>query len=259
MASWNKIKFFYDSVPGAGGSIITATSSAPGNHVENIFNMLEVNRWEASSALSPQYITVDLGAGLEKGSDYLAVLGHNLNAAGASVTLQHSTDNFASDINDAFSPFMPASDKVILKEFAAVAPKRHWRLKVDGHTATPYMAVCVWGNKTELDYAAAGFDPHEQEARSNVNISNGGYVSGIHNRYTERAMSIRFEDADAPLYEKIEAWWETSGVKNFFVAWENADHPDDIFLMRPDARFNNPFKAGGLYRDINIKLIGRKE
>jgi hypothetical protein len=72
-------------------------------------------------------------------------------------------------------------------------------------------------------------------------------------------MSFKFDDADAALYEKVRQWWDTSGVKNFFVAWEVANNPGDVFLMRPDTKFSNPIKNGGAHRDISIALKGRKE
>ncbi len=258
MAIWNKIKFYYDSIPGSEGSILTAASEAQGCPAANIYNMLEVDRWAAADPSDPQYITVDTGEGRQRTADYIAILGHNLKAIGASVALQYSADNFSSDINDSFPPEAVAADSVYLKEFTSPGAKRYWRLKITGHSGAPYMAICVWGNSTELDYATSGFDPYGEEARLNENLSQGGYVTGAHVKYAERSFSLRFEDADSALYEKVRTWREASGLKNFFVAWERSNAPSDIFLMRPDARFRNPLKSGGLYRDITINLKGRK-
>jgi len=137
--------------------------------------------------------------------------------------------------------------------------KRHWRLKMTGHSSAPYMKICIWGSKTVLDYAATSFDPYGESVQANVNISNSGHIMGVHTKYTERPISLAFREADTALYEKVRGWWESSGLKNFFLAWERGNNPDDIFLMFPDKRFSNPLKKGGLFRDINIKLKGRKE
>lgn len=259
MATWNKVRFFYDTMLGLAGSTLTATSAATGCEASNIHNMLETNMWKASGPEDPQYITFDAGAGAAASADYLAVYGHNLADSGATVVLQYSTDNFATDINDAFVPQAPPSDTTYLKEFAQTAGFRYWRLKLTGHSQAPYMRICIWGNSTELDYASTAFDPHCQEAKADVNLSYGGYVTGIHTQYVERRMSLRFEDADEALYARVRSWWETSGLKHFFVAWERANNSDDVFLMRPDTRFDNPLKNGGAYRDITINLKGRKE
>ncbi len=258
MATWNKVRFFYDTMLGAAGSTLTATSAAPGCEAGNISNMIETNMWRASGLADPHYITFDAGAGGGAGADYIVVYGHNLAACGATVVLQYSADNFSADVNDAFVPETPATDRIYLKEFPQTSQYRYWRLRITGHTAVPYMTICVWGNSTELDYASTSFDPHSQDAKANVNLSYGGYVTGIHTQYVERSMALRFEDADEALYARVKDWWETSGLKHLFVAWENANSPDDVFLMHPDTRFDNPLKNGGAYRDITINLKGRK-
>ncbi len=413
MAQWEKIKFFWKTMLGSVGSTLTASSTAQGFDVKNIYNMLERDMWKAANAASPIYITYDAGAGNTVSADYFAILGHNLATVGASVTLQRSSDGFISDIKDVVS-FNPASDKVILedarlivnggfevwsngtnstpdgwtlygdgtvarnsnyvlegsfsaymtygtsgatylqqlipnhldfagetysvgcmvrsdtpnntfievndsdavrsyhtatgswqwvtvtktikqspswlgvyaviegpgfayldnlviKKGTSVSPDdvsdlvlpssnyaRYWRLKITGHTIEPYMAICIWGLKTELDYVSAGFDPYEEEIKANVTRSDTGYVLGVHDRYRERRMTLRFEDADDDLYQKIKDWWDGNGLKNFFVAWERGNKPDDVFLMMPEPKFNNPFKMTGR-RDIAISLVGRRE
>lgn len=261
MSQWAKIKFYYETMLGSTGSVLTATSTAPGDYsVAYLYNMLEINRWMTADGTNPHYISYDAGAGNAKTADYLAVLGHNLKSAGATVVLQYSNDN--ATYYDAFTAFAVAADTVVLKEFASPGAYRYWRLVIyvpTGLTVPVHMAVCIWGNTTELDYATASFDPHEQEAKADINLSYGGYVAGVHTRYIERSMTLRLDDADSILYAKIKTWWETSGLKNFFVAWETANNPSEVFLVRPDARFSNPLKNGGLYRDININLKGRKE
>lgn len=256
--AWNKIKFFYDSIPAASGAVLGATTQRTDAQVENISNMMEVNMWAASEAIDPTYITADLGAANpQKAADYLVVYGHNLGSAGAAVVLQYSLDGVA--FIDAFTGLTLPSDAVFLKEFTQTPEARYWRFKITGCSAPPYISICLWGMKTELDYASASFDPYAQEVSALVNMSYGGYVTGVHTQYVERALSLRFEDADMVLYNKVKNWWETSGLQNFFVAWENANNPTDVFLMRPEARFNNPLKHGGFRRDITINLAGRKE
>lgn len=256
--AWNRIKFFYDSIPGVSGAVLGATTQRSDAPVENISNMMEVNMWAASGAIDPTYVTVDLGGmNTQKAADYLAVYGHNLGSAGAALVLQYSLDGLA--YSDAFAAFVPSSDAVVLKEFTQTPAARYWRLRLTGQSAPPHISICIWGMKTELEYASTSFDPHAQEARSSVNHSYGGYLTGVHTQYVERTLSLRFEDADDALYGKVRAWWETSGAKNFFVAWENANNPADVFLMRPEARFYNPLKHGGFRRDITINLTGRKE
>lgn len=260
MATWAKIKFFWSTMLGAVGSTLAATSTAAGYAVASIYNMLEVNSWLSGGTTSPQYITLDLGVGNAATADYLAISGHNLNTIGATITLQYSTDNFAADVNDAFTGFAPSSDAALVKEFTAPADKRYWRLKISGTlSAAPQMNICIWGEKTELDYVTASFDPQAQEEDADISKSYGGYVTGVTVHSTERRMTLNFEDCDSTLYAKLAAWYETHGLKNFFVAWETANSPNDVFLMRREPGRNWPLTNGGAYRSVTINLKGRKE
>ena len=103
------------------------------------------------------------------------------------------------------------------------------------------------------------FDPDGEEKAANINLSYSGYVTGIHERYSERRLTVNFEAGDPVLYQKVKAWWEGSGLKNFFVGWETVNRPNEVYLMRPGSSFINGFTNGGAYRNISIKLSGRKE
>lgn len=264
MATWAKFAFYYKTMLGSTGSTLAATSTeSTGDYdVDYIYNFLETNLWKAedSGLADPQYITYDAGVGNSEDADYLIILGHNMNSAGVTVTLQHSTTGaWAGEevnvVNEA-----PSADTVYIKEFAAPGAKRYWRLKIAGHGATaPYMAIAVWGLKTELDYATASFDPYEQNTKAVVNLSQGGYVTGVHTKYIERRLSIRFSDSDSTLYNKVKTWHDSHDLKNFFVAWDLTNNASDVWLMRPTMRFRNSFNQTGIFRDINIQLMGRKE
>ena len=121
------------------------------------------------------------------------------------------------------------------------------------------MAICIWGNTTELNYASEAHAPDREEDSKTINTTQDGYVSGIHTKYTRRRLELRFF-ADAATYTKIVDWRSVSGVKNFFVGHEMANSPSEVYLMRPaDDDFNNPYDLAGVYRHVTINLIGRKE
>jgi len=257
MADWAKIKFYWKSILGSEGSTIEASSTFVTTSAANITSMLETSLWQASQSQGPHIITFDSGAGFAHGADYLAVAGHNFSSSGALVKLQYSQDGTV--YQDAFAPFTPSSDRAFVKEFANPGAFRFWRVVLEGTMSAPFIYVCSLGEMTVLDYASASFDPNEQEVKASVNLSHGGYLAGSHAKHTERSMSIRFDDADSSLYAKVAEWWEGNRGSNFFVAWEISNHPEEVFLMRPEARFSNPLKSGGAARDIVLSLTGRKE
>lgn len=254
--SWSKINFFYEHKLDAGVPLV-ATSTASGYDVANLIDMLEGTFWKATGS-GTQYITFDYGTGNFTDVDYLAIgAGHNLADIGAEIDLEYSNDNFSSDINQFGTSFAPTTNKSLAKVYTS-QNTRYSRLKLFNMSAAPQMSLAIWGESTELDFASVSYDPHRQNAKTKVSVTQGGYVAGIHTQYIERRMTIKIKDADAALYAKVDAWWEDSGRKNFFVAPEITESPNDVYLMRPDMAYNNPLVRGGLYRDIAINLTGRK-
>jgi len=265
MATWAKVKFFHKTMLGSTGSTLVATSTEADNDydVDYIFNWLETNLWKAedSGVADPQYITYDAGAGNTESADYVVILGHNLNTAGVTVTLQYSTDDFTGDINDAFTGIVVSADTVFSKEFTS-QDKRYWRLKLSGHGATaPCMTLAVWGEATELDYMSSSIDPYADDIKATVNRTQGGYVSGIHVKHTMRNFNLTFDATDITTYDKVRAWRDDHGLQNFFLAWETANNPTEVWLMRPSGgTFSAPYSDFNTERrDVNIQLEGRKE
>lgn len=115
--------------------IPTATSTATDYDVLNLRDLRLFTYWKATGTTDPQYITCDVGSGNTKAADSLAIIGHNLNAAGASVTLQCSTDDFVSDI-DYILAKLPSTDGVLLSE-ALVVPNGDVEVWSDGASSPP--------------------------------------------------------------------------------------------------------------------------
>jgi len=249
--AWSKIHFYYaHSLSG-----LVATTEDANYPVSNILDRLDGTLYKGTSTAT-HYITYDAGSGNTYTADYYALGGDNL--AGATVVLQYSTDNFSGDINDAFTPFVRSGSDPVVKEFTSQA-KRYWRIKLTGLSVAPQIALSHWGPRTELDYADISHDPHAEEFKGNMNVSETGYLTGVHEKYYERQINIGFSSAEDALYQKIRTWWLAIGMRCFFMAWEKTDHSADIWIVRPaPGRFKNPLTMGGAYRDINITLLGRK-
>lgn len=249
---WAKPKLFYAHVLSA----LTATSTAAGFAVANLLDMLEGPAWKATSTATQDIQGADPGT-LTK-VDYLAIANHNLNTVGATVDLQYSSDNFSSDVNSAFTPFIPSNDKVFVKEFSQ-QNIRYWRLRLTGMTAAPKISIAIWGQIAILDYATMNFDPNEQQVIANINRTQSGIISGIHTKYTKRIINMRIDDVTQTCYDNIDLWWENSGLQNFFFGWETTDHSSEVYLMLPSTRYKNTLVRNGLYRNISLSLTGRKE
>jgi hypothetical protein len=250
---WAKVHFYYAHTL----SSLAATSTASGYDVANLLNRLELNGWKATSTAT-QYITFDAGLGNTYAADYVAISGHNLFTADSLISVEYSDDNFVADVNAAFTPETPGDNLEYVKEFTEF-DERYSRIKIESNSVAPEIAIGYWGPKTELDYASTSYDPNSMEDKAIVNVSDTGFVMGIHERFVERRFNLSFRDAELSLYAKLKTWFEAIGQENFFVAFDPTNHSDDVFLMRSGKKFTNPFVRGGLYRNININLVGRMQ
>jgi len=255
--AWSKATFYYKhSLSG-----LTATSTATGDYdVANLLEMREDTFWKATTT-ADQYITFDAGVGNTITADYLAIAGHNLSSPDISFLLEYSSDNFASDINAAFSTDSPPSLKAWVKEFTSQTA-RYWRIKIVNASGTAAsLAIAIWGVRTVLDFASLSYDSYAQNIDSNVNVSHAGYIAGIHERFRERKIRLQFNDVEAfgTIHTDLKAWFDDHGQQLTFLAWETTYHATDIFLVRSDGVRNWPLTNGGIYRNIPINLIGRVE
>lgn len=269
MATWEKVHIFYDSLLDDAGTLVATSTESVGDYdIDYSTTLLETNKWLSGVTTNPQYVTKTLTVAAK--ADYLIIMGHNLNTIGATVAVEYSdTGAFAGEETQAFSE-APSADTVYLKRFTAPGSAQgYWRIIFSGSmSAPPYMTICLLGLETELEYASVDFDPHGYEDKGKVNLTQGGRVAGIHTQYSERSMTLGFTDVPTldgwdsdttNLYYKIFTWRNTHGRQQLFVAWELANRAQDVYLMRPSARFMNLMKMGGAYRDISIQLMGRKE
>ena len=186
---------------------LDVTSTAAGFNVLNLKNLRAYTFWKATNNAT-QYIVVDCGS--EKTADCLAILGHNLGSIGATVTLQSSADNFNPSVNDAFAGVAVTSDRIFFKEFAAPVARRYWRLKIDGASAAPQIAVLMFGNKLQFPYPPeTPFPPYEESVETDTKRSKAGHLLGSVVRYFPRKMEARFTTLSRDfVFNTYKPFWE---------------------------------------------------
>ena len=161
MAQWAKIKIFYAgrSMLGAPGSVLTATSTASGYDVKEIYNMLETTMWKAANDHGVRYVYCR-PTGQPKAADYLAIL---------DITFQRGR-------NDSFAIFDGQFCHGYKRCLHGVCAYRRYRnpegirgarnqvvLAAQDYRYVirrPYMTLCIWGNRTRLRDRRVR--PHEQ-------------------------------------------------------------------------------------------------
>ncbi len=267
---WDRIKLFYKNIPATEGSLLYTGEEASGYPVANLVDWSEATLWRGTTE-RPLYIYCEAAQSMT--ADYLILYGHNLKSAGsASVVLQKGVQatadgtyladgsavaNGTGGYTDLHTPVTPQDDGTpVLAEFNATSGK-YFRLKIDGHSQPPQADLLSFGEKTTLGYATGGFDPYEEKIEASRVVSRTGYLLGIYERYRERRLKLTFDYMDETTYQSIREWWKNHGLKNLFVGWNTGDHPEDVYLMRPEQELSAPFIEGGLYRRVTLSFRGR--
>ena len=145
----------YNNLLEAAASTVTASSEAAGFEVENCYDWMTWDWWKVSAPETFPVVSVDLGSALEV--DYVAIYSHDLGTLGAEYRVQYSIDNFAADINDAFTWVAPSDDRPIFKTFTSQT-KRYWRVMIrnagGGGTLQPLVGVLSIGMALDVGKGA---------------------------------------------------------------------------------------------------------
>ncbi|MEW6332091.1 MAG: hypothetical protein AB1560_11595 [Pseudomonadota bacterium] len=235
---------FKDAVP-------VASSTAAGYDVLNIRDFYPFT-WHKFVAM-PGTITVNCGS--VKSADSLYVHGHDLGTQGATVEVRRSNDNFAA--NDVLvASHTPADDEPFLLQWASVS-NQYWRLRFTGATAV-MIAIAALGVALAFPrYLALGFDPLARTPKGSNNRTEKGHPLGNVIEFEEWSAQMTFNrilqswvrDTFKP------AWKAHLRSQPFGLAWDPADHADELYLVASDRGFNAPPISGDLC-NLSFKVFG---
>ncbi|MCK5344099.1 MAG: hypothetical protein KAR20_11885, partial [Candidatus Heimdallarchaeota archaeon] len=105
--------------------------------------------------------------------------------------------------------------------------------------------------------------PNKRRTEGNINKSQGGIITGIHEKYRERG-PITYDfgeiDADGQEYSDLNERDINLGRELFGLMWEPDEHPTETYLMHDEkGEFNMPLTRGGGQRRARLTLTGRME
>ena len=179
--------------------------------------------------------------------DALAILGHNLHSANATVSYEWSDDDteVISSWTEEIPGFLPASDKIIGKIHTS-RTKRALRIKIITAGVVPKVgAVFAYELFTFPKYNTGAWDPDDDRIKLTTEISAEGNDLGTNVRYSERKPTLRFKnltpswyiDTFLPIWRK-----RLKHRKTFIMFWDTVNHADEIYAMRIDTkRLSSPY------------------
>lgn len=219
----------YDNRLEDGTATATATDPDSRYNVANLTDKRAFTAW-LGVGTSTHYVTVDCGSA--KSADALGILVHNFFTAGATISVECSSDNFAADTTVALAGFVPSSDKAIFKKFDSLS-KRYWRLKMTGMSAAPIMAVLVIGVKMEFEkYLNKGLNPKPEKVDGNVSVGGTGQYLGSAVEIIKYSFRPRFRRiTDSWFNNTYTPAWDAhlSLLLPFFWVWDPGNHGDQVY------------------------------
>lgn len=258
---WAKWKIFYKHDL----TDLTATTTASGYDVDNLIDWQEDTWWVASNTTTPMYIYPASGPGNGSAltADYLGIYGHNLGTIGATVTLEKSDTGVWGGEEINVTDKTPTDDLTFVNEFT-LTTEDYWRLKITGSlSAPPEIAICVWGQKTELERATGAFDPDREDMKLEISRTNLGFTSGKHVYFSDRVFPFERESilTGDTLDQEIDLLWKNHGLANLFLVWESTLHGVDAFLTSLEGPPERPLikNTGGNHRRLKLPFRGLKE
>ena len=186
----------------------------------------------------------------------------NESTISAETALFDTVSLYQIDSTDAAS-YIPPDDKTFAKRFNSLT-KNYWRLAIEGTLSeVPQIAIGYWGERAEISRCTSSFDPNKRRTEGNINKSQGGIITGIHEKYRERG-PITYDfgeiDADGQEYSDLNERDINLGRELFGLMWEPDEHPTETYLMHDEkGEFNMPLTRGGGQRRARLTLTGRME
>lgn len=248
---WDKVKFYHAHEFEA-SDITIGQSDASGK--EYFHTRDESTYFQADAATTS--CSIRMTSSNSKIVDYLVIGWHDLGTNEVTVSFQYKQTTSSIGYVDVLSDFTVYADNPIIKDFDSVLGVDFVLTLSYSSGLRPKIAMGYWGEKTELDWLAAAFDPNKKTIRHARHINSNGYLNAIKTRYVERSIEMVFQDIESSVYNDLVDWHKNVKNDPFFLAWDIATHPDDAFITRnPSGELNAPYKING-HRDLTLNLVG---
>jgi hypothetical protein len=236
-----------------------ATDTAAGYDILNILDLRTYTQWKAASS-GTKYITIDCGSA--KSADCLAVIGHNLYTAGATVSVESSSDNVT--WTQRLAGFTPTSDKAFMKLFVS-ASARYWRIKIITAAIAAQIAVALLGVKIQFEYPPeTPYTPYAETAAADVERSKNGHILGVSTYNPVLNLQAQFGLVSRTWLDAyyIPFWQNHARLfKPFFFVWDLDTYSADVFFVSigDDASLETPFSVLTYTDVLSLKMRGVRE
>ncbi|MBT9169610.1 MAG: hypothetical protein DDT19_02972 [Syntrophomonadaceae bacterium] len=240
--------------------MLSATSTATGFNVRNIVDFRVYTYWRAAHA-GTNFITVDCG--IPRTADCLAVIGHNLRNANATVSVESSVDNITWTTR--IAGFTPSSNRAFLRIFFPPVTERHWRIRIVTATVPPILAIIYLGHRILFPFPPdTPYIPYRESIEAESSIGKTGYILGSVVRFKPIQIFVRFSNLTRTwIMENFIFFWDNyaSNLRPFFWAWDITTFPNMVFFVTIDkeSSFEMPTSILPFIDSIELNMKGIME
>jgi hypothetical protein len=194
--------------------------------------------------------------------DALALIGHNLGTAGASVSVESSDDE--STWTERLAVFLPSNDRAIMKLLTSFRAASK-RLKIVTASVAPYLAVVMLGVRMEFPFPPESpFDPYNVgiEAESERSVA-GNLLGSVINYHTVTQRAVFPYPLRSFITDTYKPFWDAHGklLKPFFWGWDLTTYPELVYFlqMTKSARLSMPLSVGTYADTLVVDMEGVAE
>ena len=195
--------------------------------------------------------------------DSIAILGHNLESANATVSLEYSDDDTEaiSSWTEIIAGFTPGSDDFLAMIFTA-QEARAWRLKVVSANLTVYMGLLYIAPRLDFPrWITGALTPKPMRAEGEVNTGRTkNFLGGVLVSQALSNFSMAFKKLTQDFVRNIlEPYWlnHIGLLRATVVVWDIENHSSDVYLVWAAKSFEPNYPDGGAKMAIVLNFEGQ--
>jgi hypothetical protein len=193
-------------------------------------------------------------------ADCLAVIGHNLGSCGARVSVEYSADGVIWKTR--LAQFTLGSDRAFMRVFTGNYALC-WRLRIEGATVAPFIAVLVLGRRVEFPFPPdSPFIPYSESTVEDSANSKTGNALGTTVRYFPIDIVPTFTMIGRAWVEQVYRPFRAGYARHrkyFFWAWDLDAYPELVFFVKDVGKYDPAVSVLPWYDTLKLELQGVME
>lgn len=245
----------YDNILASG---ITATDTETDFSVDNLYDWRSYTFWKAAGS-GTKYLTMDAGEAVVV--DSIAIYGHNLGTAEATVSVESSATGAWSGEGTEQLSFDATHDGPIMQTFTP-ASARYWRIKIVTASLPAQISIlCLCESLDFPVYPDTLFTPDTETLNAKAELSKSGHLLGVADYYNPIKIDVSFTYPPLDFVDgDFRTFWKDHGrqKKPFFWAHDLDTYPNKTYFVRMSDGYKYQHPQGDITNvdQMSLSMVG---